>query len=179
VGAIIALQGRYAEALTWLDKALATLRRAPPHAEGRMQLSLEVRRAVILLRLGRGEEAISALESAMTTLQAMQRGDTRSVQTELWMFYALALIETGRPAEAEAPARRALAALDDLGANHPNRAGAECVLGWSLVLTGRREDGQAALARCLPVYRAWGLADRPMVAAIDRVLASLPLPNTP
>ena len=172
VGAILALQQRYPEALPWLDRALAGVRRSPSPTNARLELSLEGRRAVILLRLGRGAEAITALESAAAALLAANRDDTRAVQTDIWMFYALALIETGRPADAEAPARQALAALDPLGASHPNRACAECLLGWALVLTDRHEEGRAALAHCLPLYRTWGLADRPMVAAIDRLLAA-------
>jgi eukaryotic-like serine/threonine-protein kinase len=171
VGALIALQERYAEALPWLDKAIGTLRRGSPYAASQLLLSLEGRRATILLHLGRGEEAVRALESAAAALEAMRNVDARSVQIDLWMFHAMALIETGRPAESEAPARQALAALDHLGAQHPKRAGAECLLGWSLVLTDRREAGQATLARCLPLYRGWGLADPTMVAHIDRLMA--------
>jgi serine/threonine-protein kinase len=171
VGGLLALQRRYAEALLWMDKAIATLRRAP-HPEPTMELGMLARRAVILLRLGRREEALRALEAATEAVEALKRDDASGARTFVQLFHAVALLETGRPGEAEGPARQALATLDPLGLSHPARAEAECLLGWSLVRTGRREEGQAALAHSLPLYRAWGLADPAIIEAIDRVLST-------
>jgi eukaryotic-like serine/threonine-protein kinase len=171
VGAILALQERYADALPWIDKGIAIARRGPSSSGRTMELKMEGRRSMVLLRLGRGEEALRALRTAMTELEALEGDQAVQALTDLRAFHALALIETGRPAEAEAPARQALAAFDALG-NEKSRAWAECLLGWALVLSGRRGEGRAALARCLPLYREWGLADPGMVAGIGRALAA-------
>ena len=81
------------------------------------------------------------------------------------------LSRMGRPGEAEAPARAALALFERWGRDNPSYAAAECELGRAQVLQGAIAEGSAALARCLPIYRAWGQADREIIESIERVLA--------
>ena len=56
-------------------------------------------------------------------------------------------------------------------ATTPAYADAECELGRAQVLQGAIPEGRAALERCLPIYRAWGLADREVVRSLERLLA--------
>ena len=60
LAAVLALQRRYAEALSWLDEAIAALGPAP-HPTSTQDVSLAGRRAQILLRLQRPDEAMRAL----------------------------------------------------------------------------------------------------------------------
>jgi eukaryotic-like serine/threonine-protein kinase len=173
VGQILGLQGRYQEGLPWLERAMAVRER-----EGRERdfglYSYRSQRALMLLRLGRGNEAIAALRAAEAGLLSLGTGSDDGMEylalARLWL--ARALSETGQPALAETPARQALAALDRLGPDHPMRAEAACELGRALVETGRQQPGAALLRQCLPIYRAWGRADRYLVKAIERLLAA-------
>jgi hypothetical protein len=49
---------------------------------------------------------------------------------------------------------------------------AQCMLGWALAKSGRADEGRRLLSSCLPVYRAWGLADPKIVASLDALVAS-------
>ena len=82
------------------------------------------------------------------------------------------LIETGRPHEAEALLVAALTEFESLGETHPQRAEASCELGRARLLQGNRAEGWQRLEQCLPIYRTWGLAEREVVAALDRLVAA-------
>ena len=87
------------------------------------------------------------------------------------VLLARMLAGIGRPDQAEAPARAALTWFERWGRDHPSYADAECELGRAQVLQGVIPEGRAALERCLPIYRAWGQADREVVRSIERLLA--------
>jgi hypothetical protein len=78
---------------------------------------------------------------------------------------------TERPAQAEPAARAAVAWFERRGRDYPNYADAECELGRAQVLQGAVREGRATIQRCLPIYRAWGLADRQVVSSLERLLA--------
>ena len=77
----------------------------------------------------------------------------------------------GHPDQAEAPLRAALAWFERWGRDHPGYADAECEWGRARMLQGAIAEGKAAFGRCLPIYRAWGQADRATVKAIERLIA--------
>ena len=81
------------------------------------------------------------------------------------------LVEMGRPDQAEAPLRAALVWFERWGRDHPSYADAECEWGRARMLQGAIAEGRAAFERCLPIYRAWGQADREIVESIERLLA--------
>ena len=76
----------------------------------------------------------------------------------------------GRPEQAEPPLRAALVWFERWGRDHPSYADAECELGRARMLQGAIAEGKAAFERCLPIYRAWGQADREIVESIERLL---------
>ena len=78
------------------------------------------------------------------------------------------LNEAGRPGEAEPPLAAALEWFDRAGTDTARRAEASCELARAQVLQGRR--GEDVLERCLPVYRAWGLAEREVVEELERLV---------
>ena len=81
------------------------------------------------------------------------------------------LVGMGRPDQAEPPVRAALVWFERWGRDHPSYADAECELGRARMLQGAIAEGKAAFERCLPIYRAWGQADREIVESIERLLA--------
>ena len=54
---------------------------------------------------------------------------------------------------------------------YARRAEASCELGRARVLQGGRAEDRQRLRECLPIYRAWGLADREVVAAIESLVS--------
>jgi serine/threonine-protein kinase len=166
VGTALTLRGRHEEGLRWMDRALAPLAAERPPS----YFHMAGRRASILVRLGRGEEALRAVAEAAADLQARGADGPRQAQIDVDGFHAQILVETGRPADAVPLARRAAAGVADLAYDHPRRANAECLLGWSLLESGAGAEGRATLARCLAPFRAYGLTDRVVVAAIERAL---------
>ena len=79
------------------------------------------------------------------------------------------LSEAGRPREAEPPLTAALEWFDRAGTDTARRAEATCELARARILQGRGAGD--ALRRCLPVYRAWGLAAPEVVEALERLAA--------
>jgi Tetratricopeptide repeat len=171
IGWILALQRRDAEALKWMDRALASLRRMAHLEHRKMRFHVQGRRARILLRLGHPKEAVEILESTLAAHTEAKVPGSEYIGTDLRMGMALVLLETGRAAGAVPHARAAVAAVEREPMHDPTRAQAECLLGGALVQSGAAAEGRALLDRCLPVYRAWGLADTRLVASLDAIRA--------
>ena len=176
VGRILDLQRRYDEALPWMDRALA-IRRNPSQDEDTGIEGIRAQRAWILYRLGRRDEALDQATAAVSALERMKDSSAGYVLASSRSLLARILNELGRPKDAEPAARAAIAWFERWGPSHPTYADAECQLGRAQVLQGKRAEGRAALERCLPIHRAWGLADRDDVAAIERSLADSARPR--
>ena len=124
----------------------------------------------MLFRLGRRAEALEQATAAVSALERMpeEDGSTLAISRPL---LARILNEIGRSKEAEPPARAAVAWLERWGPSHPRHAEAACEMGRAQLLQGMTAEGRATLEQCLPVYRAWGQADREVVESLDRLLA--------
>jgi tetratricopeptide (TPR) repeat protein len=175
VGRILDLQGRHDEALPWMDRALAIRRN--PSLDGDTAIEgIRAQRAWILFRLGRRGEALDQATAAVSALERMKDSTAGYVLALSRSLLARILNALGRPEKAEPAARAAIAWFERYGSAHPKYADAECQLGRAQVLQGQTAEGRTALERCLPIYRAWGLADRDDVASIERVLAEAARP---
>ena len=84
------------------------------------------------------------------------------------------LIETGRPREAERRCAQRSTDFEPPGTAHPQRAEASCELGRARAAPGRPRRGLAATGAVPADLSAWGLAEREVVAALDRLLAARP-----
>jgi serine/threonine protein kinase len=166
VGRILALQQQYEEGLPWMDRALAA--RAADDDAGRE--GIRAQRAWMLFRLGRRAEALDQATAAVSALERMTENDGYVLAIARPLL-ARILNEIGRSPDAEPPARAAVAWLERWGPSHPRHAEAACEMGRAQLLQGLTAEGRATLERCLPVYRAWGQADRAVVESLDRLLA--------
>jgi eukaryotic-like serine/threonine-protein kinase len=169
IGRILTLQEQYDAALPWMDRALASGMTSASAEEPGIE-GMRVQRAWILFRLDRRAEALEAVTGAVSALEPMTDPRAGYVLAFSNVLRARMLVEMGRPGQAESPARAALAWFERWGRDNPNYADAECELGRARMLQGAVLEGRAALERCLPVYRAWGQADRKVVTAIERLL---------
>ena len=170
IGVVVALQQRYDEALPWMDRA-AAIRRTPSSSEDSGLEGVRAQRAWIVFQLGRREEALDDVTRAVSALEQMKDSNA-----EYWLAFVrvdpcAAIDGDGTTSRPRRPARAALAWFERWGPSHPKYADAECQLGRAQMLQGKTAEGRAALEHCLPVYRAWGQADRELVASIERLLA--------
>ena len=170
IGQILSLQQQHAAALPWLDRAIA-IGAAAKKPESPGLEYMRAQRAWILFRLGRRAEALEAVTRAVSVLEHMKGPNDGYALASSRTTLARLLSRMGRPGQAEAPARAALALFERWGRANPSYASAECELGRAKVLQGAIAEGRAALERCLPIYRAWGQADREIVESIERLLA--------
>jgi hypothetical protein len=85
------------------------------------------------------------------------------------------LIEIGRPREAEPHLVAALAYFESLGTTHRQYAEASCELARARLLQRHSAEELQRLQQHLPTYRSWGLAEREVVASLDRLI----LPDKP
>jgi eukaryotic-like serine/threonine-protein kinase len=173
VGRALALQQRYADALPWMERALGAV--SNTRAEGidaAGPLSIRVQRAYLLFRLGRREEAIALAAAAVTSLEGLARDDTAAMLASARVLLGRMLIDMDRPRPAEPILSTALQWLDRLGADHPQRAEAACELARARTLIGTRAEALTQMRQCLPIYKSWGLAEREVVAALERLMAS-------
>jgi hypothetical protein len=114
------------------------------------------------------------MRDAIGKLKSLQPGDP-SLIVNLEVWFGFALLESGAARQAESLFRDALAfRRANLAANHPRIAEAECGLGGALGLLGRPREAEALLARSLPVFRSWGLADPVSVRRLEKQLAEIP-----
>jgi hypothetical protein len=154
-----------------MDRALA-IRRNPSSSEDASIEGIRAQRAWMLFRLGRREEALEQAAGAVSGLERMTDSSAGYVLAYSRAQLARILNEIGRPEDAEPVARAALAWFERWGPSHPKYAEAACEVGRSQVLQHKPAEGRATLEGCLPIYRAWGQADRDIVESLDRVLAT-------
>ena len=166
VGRILALQQQYEEALPWMDRAIAV--RASDDDASRE--GIRAQRAWMLFRMGRRAEALDQATAAVSALERMTEKDGYVLAISRPLL-ARILNEIGRSKDAEPPARAAVAWLERWGPSHPRHAEAACEMGRAQLLQGMTAEGRATLEQCLPVYRAWGQADREVVESLERLLA--------
>jgi tetratricopeptide (TPR) repeat protein len=176
VGRLLLLQQRYTKALPWLDEAVATLAALdlttdPTRAVGLS--TMRAQRANVLFRLGRRVEALSLAQAALTDLQARRPSPPAHTVASARVILGRMLTESGRYDEAEPVLAQALTAFTDLGPRHPQFAEAACELARSRLLRASTAEERQRLRDCLPVYRAWGLAEREVVDVLDRLQAGI------
>jgi serine/threonine protein kinase/tetratricopeptide (TPR) repeat protein len=170
IGRILDLQGMYDGALLWMDRAIAAGTNTPRSEDVGIE-GMRAQRAWILFRLGRRAEALDAVTRAVSALEQMKEPNDGYALALSRVLLARMLAGAGRADQAERPARAARAWFERWGRDHPGYADAECEVGRAQVLLGAIPEGRATLERCLPIYRAWGLADREVVGALERLLA--------
>ena len=119
----------------------------------------------VLARLYRQPLPSAALERLATADLADAAWTLATARVRLGRMLA----EAGRPREAEPPLRAALEWLDRAGTDTPRRAEATCVLARARILLGGDPAAEQGLRECLPVYRAWGLAESEVVEALERL----------
>ena len=125
----------------------------------------------MLFRLGRHAEALTPVRAAVVDLESRQPLPAGHALANARVILGRLLTESGRPAEAETVLAQALTALGDLGAQHPQFAEAACELARTRLLRASTAEERQRLHDCLPVYRGWGLDEREVVLALDRVQA--------
>jgi serine/threonine-protein kinase len=170
IGLVLALQQRYGEALPWMDRAVAI--RAD--AEGSDDVGLEgirAQRASVLYSMGRRAEARDAVSRAVSALEGMKDPNDGYVIAFSRVVLARVLSGTGQPGAAEPPARAARGWFERWGQTSPKYAEADCEVGRAQTLQGHTASGRATLDRCLPIYRAWGQADRLVVESLEGLLS--------
>jgi serine/threonine-protein kinase len=170
VGRILTLQGHDDEALSWMDRALAPGR----HPNGSEEPGIEgmrAQRAWVVFRLGRRDEAVDQAAHAVSALERMKDPNAEYALAFSRVFLARMLNGIGRPEDAASLGSAAMEWFERRYPDDPKRAEAACEVGRAQMLEGMTTAGRATLERCLPPYRAWGQADRAVVASLERVLA--------
>jgi len=171
VGRALALQQRYAEAVPWMDRALPA---AAGGAEDAGVLGLRAQRAQILFRVGRRAEAVEEATAAVDALERLPASDGERGLAGARVLLGRMLVESGRSGEAEPRLTAAFAWLERLGPEHPQRAEGSCELARVRLLRGGGVEERRRLTHCLPIYRAWGLAEPEVVRALERLLLARP-----
>jgi serine/threonine-protein kinase len=175
LGRSLALQERYAEALPWMDRAVAALQSeaaADPSRNPGIN-GMRMQRALVLFRMNRRQEALADGRATMAALERLPAESAAWPRTYSSLILGRMLIESGRPEEAEPLLQRAIAGQQHLDPRHPQRAEAICELARARLLQKSSAEEQRRLAECLPIYRKWGLAERDVVASLDRLQAPL------
>jgi eukaryotic-like serine/threonine-protein kinase len=171
VGRALELQQRYAEALSWMDRATVRTVGGEPGDDFGAWL-MRAQRAQVLFRLGRREEALAEATSAVESLPGWAHARAPWTLATARVLLGRMLVEAGRPREAEPVLAAALDHFVGDEPEHARRAEASCELGRARLLQGGRAEDRQRLRECLPIYRAWGLADRESVAAIEKLASS-------
>ena len=177
IGRALFVQQRYADALVWMDRAWASLdtpevANDPGRAPG--AYVIRAQRAHVLFRLNQRRQALAEVSAAVEGLERLPAQDTGGRLAAVRVLRGRMLTETGRPADAEPALVAALRGFEHHGPTHPLYAEAACELARARLLQHPSEEERRRLRECLPTYRAWGLAERPVVASLERLLATGP-----
>ena len=170
VGRVLEIQGRYEEALRWMDRATSI----PVGRDAGESIGvwlIRAQRAQVLFRVGRRDEALAEASTAVKNLQQQPGRRAAWNLAAARVVLGRMLVEAGRPDQAEAPLAAALDYFVGDEPEHIRRAEASCELGRARVLQRGRAEDRQRLRECLPVYRAWAMADRTAVAAFEKLVA--------
>jgi tetratricopeptide (TPR) repeat protein len=160
VGQILALQGRYAEALPHLDRAI-DIRRSFAIDEGFEHLRAQ--RAMVWLGLGQVDRAHAELTEVVAALTQPGAGFHPAYAADASIWLAVAELRRGRTEDARAHFEHASQLRADLyDDDHPRRA--EARLG--LTLTGAAVPG-VDLEADRRRYRSWGLSHPLLLELLD------------
>jgi serine/threonine-protein kinase len=170
IGRMRELQGDYAEAAKLLGRAVEIQRRT-----GKEEADLwgmESQLGLVLFRKGERAEGLRKLKAAQEKLAVLR--PNHSYLADCQVRLGSALLESGAARQAESLFRDALTfRRASLPSHHPKIAEAECGLGGALALLGQPRQAETMLAKCLPVFRSWGLADPVTVGVLERQLRAL------
>jgi tetratricopeptide (TPR) repeat protein len=170
IGRVYELERRYAEALSWLDRA-ATFYAAAENPGNTNVLYIRAQMGPVLLRLGRGTDAERLLTDVLARLTPRQHevGPDRIADVRLWL--GRTLVERKKPRPAIDHLSAAVAHRERvLAGDHPRLAEARCELGRARAALHEVAAARELLAACLPIYRSWGLADPVVLAQAARAL---------
>ena len=170
VGRVLEIQGRYEESLPWMDRATSI----PVGRDAGESIGvwlIRAQRAQVLFRVGRRDEALAEASTAVTNLQQEPGRRAAWNLASARLVLGRMLVEAGRPDQAEAPLAAALDYFIGDEPEHIRRAEASCELGRARLLPRGRAEDRQRLRECLPVYRAWAMADRTAVAAFEKLVA--------
>jgi tetratricopeptide (TPR) repeat protein len=152
VGQQLSVMHRYADALPFLDRALATAEKAFRPGHPRIASVLD-ERAYALGELGRWPEALDDETRALAVAEALEPPSafrTGRVLAEL----GRAELELGRAADAVPHLQRAIALLGSTPRGEHDAADARFVLARALYAAGDHAGGRAAATAALPVLEA-------------------------
>ena len=172
LGAVLARQSRWPEALEAQEAALKTAREMAP-ADPELSTEIQLRRSVALHRLGRPEEARKTLEKALPEAAA-QLGEGHYLTLRGLYQQAGLDLDADRPAQAEATLRRVLRHQQELyGSGHPELAFTFSRLATAERLQGRLGEAEASARRGLDLRRKAFGEDHLAVAASLGQIAQL------
>ena len=175
IGRSMALQQRYDEGVPWMDRAIAALSSIDPAdlPNGRTGLfGMRAQRAHMRFRLNHRQEGIAEAMAAIADLETLPPANAARPLAVSRVFLGRMLNEIGRPGDAEPVLTKALGEFEKLGPTHPQYAEALCELTRARLLQTVNASDRERLNACLAIYRAWGLAEREVIADLETLLAA-------
>lgn len=151
LGGVAVQQGRYAEADSLLDAALAILRRPTRNREPGLAVALTLR--AVSARHQNDLELAEALHREALEMRRAAFGNSDSRTLASLRNLALVLHSMNRLEEAEAAYREALALMDRDGVNQPDAGTILHSLAALVRTRGRSEEAQSLAERALDVQR--------------------------
>jgi tetratricopeptide (TPR) repeat protein len=171
VGQLLAFQGRYAEGLPFIERAIAI--KAELGETDRSYEYLRGQRALMLVGAGREAEGIPILQRVWERMESTQGPGGPGYTADATVWLGIARLHTGNPVAAEDLFRQAVEIRESiLDGDHPRVAEARCGLGASLAARGRDEEAAALLGGNVERYRAWGLAHPLLLGHLPAATAS-------
>jgi serine/threonine-protein kinase len=157
VGQLLAFQGRYAEGLPFIERAIAI--KSELGETDRSYEYLRGQRALMLVGSGHEAEGTAILQRTRELMESTQGPGGPGYTADATVWLGIARLHTGEPVAAEALFRHAVEIRESiLGGDHPRVAEARCGLGASLAAQGRESEAADLLSANVERYRSWGLA---------------------
>lgn len=177
LGIVLQLQGKYEEGLPYLQEAVAVNQRLFG-ADSPQVGYLKGQVGVLLLHVDRPEAAYRHVEEALRLIEASADVLPASMLADTQQRMGQVLLERRAFEAAAAYFREALAYRRRvLPEGDAKVAEAQCGLGTALAAQGAVEEAVLLLRDAVPLYAAWGQADRLLLAQAQRALDDFTRPG--
>jgi tetratricopeptide (TPR) repeat protein len=177
VGVLMALSGRPADGVPYLDRAVEIQARSG-HPRAANRAFLELQRAFVAYCAGDTVGTMAVARGLVAEIDSLVPNSSHSYRADGRAMLATLLIDQNDAAEAEPVLRTAIEIQQpQLDADHPRLARSRCLLGAALVAEGEIDEARALLRANYGWIRAWGSLSPLERSTVEKAMrvAGLPL----
>jgi serine/threonine-protein kinase len=177
LGVTMALRGRPAEGVPYLDRALEIEARMRT-PRGSWAPFLDMQRLFVAYAAGQTQGSVAAARLCVAEIDSLSKRPDDSYRAVARIMLANMLLDQSEVRDAEAFSRDAVNVYATYPSDNPRLALARCMLAAVLVAEGRFDEGRQLLSENYATIRSWGALYPLQRAAIEDAMRKVGLPTS-